>query len=68
MKIIDYAKCFYLCVRKDKQILNTCFNPIKKFIYDRQAHKLYNLHIKLSGIQCYGIKADCILARNTKDE
>ena len=68
MRIIDYTRCLYLYVRKNKQILNTCFNPIKDFIYDMQAYKLYNLHIKLSGIQCYGTKIDCILVRNTKDE
>ena len=68
MKIIDYTRCLYSYGRKDKQILNTCLNLIKYVTYDMQAHKLYNLHIKLSGIQCYGIKADCISARNTKDE
>ena len=68
MGIVDYSRCLYLYVRKDKQILNTCFNPIKDFIYDMQAYKLYNLYVKLSGIPCYGIKTDCILVRTSKDE
>ena len=68
MGIVDYSSCLYLYVRKDKQILNTCFNPIKDFIYDMQAYKLYNLYIKLSDIPCYGIKTDCILVRTSKDE
>ena len=41
MGIVDYSRRLYLYVRKDKQILNTCFNPIKDFIYDMQAYKLW---------------------------
>ena len=44
------------------------FNPIKDFIYDIQAYKLYSIYIKLSDITCYGIQTDFILVRNSKDE
>ena len=36
-KIIDYTRGLYLYVRKNKQILSKCFNPLKDFIYDMQA-------------------------------
>ena len=68
MRVVDYSRCLYLYVRKDKQILNTCFNPIKDFIYDMQAYKLYNLYIQLSRTPCHVIKTDCILVRTSKDE
>ena len=45
MGIVDYSRFLYLYVRNDKQILNTCFNPIKDFIYDMHAYKLYNLYV-----------------------
>ena len=45
MGIVDYSRCLNLHVRKGKQILNTCFNPIKDFIYDMHAYKLYNHYV-----------------------